>query len=362
MKKIIVLTGGGTAGHVSVNLGLIPRLREADWDINYIGSEEGIEKELVSDFPYVKYYSIPTGKLRRYPSFSNIKANLKDVGRVIKGASQAKKILREIGCQIVFSKGGFVSAPVAYGAGRLGIPVISHESDITPGLANKMVLPFTDTILTTFRETLEYLPKNKGLYLGPIIRDQIKGGSKEAGLKAFGFKGDRPILLILGGSSGAQKINEAIWANLERLLEDFDILHGTGKGKIRKDIEKAGYKQVEYIKDNMKDVLAMADIIVSRSGSNAIFEFLYYAKPMLLIPYGEGSRGDQILNAESLVKEGYAKSLAENMLGGGSLLRAIKDLYEIRDKYIDREKTFEFKDGLSEIVKLLEEKRLETGL
>ncbi len=362
MKKVIVLTGGGTAGHVSVNLGLIPRLKEADWDIHYIGSEGGIEKDLISDFPYVTYHAIPTGKLRRYPSFSNIRANLKDVGRVIKGASQAKKILREIGCQIVFSKGGFVSAPVAYGAGRLGIPVISHESDITPGLANKMVLPFTDTILTTFRETLTYLPKNKGLYLGPIIRDQIKGGSREAGLEFFGFTGHKPLLLVLGGSSGAQKINEAIWENLDLLLEKYDILHGTGKGKIRKDIDKVGYKQLEYIKDRMKDALAMADVIVSRSGSNAIFEFLYYAKPMLLIPYAKGSRGDQILNAESLVKEGYAQSIGEDELGGDRPVKAVNDLYLNREKYIEREKQFEFKDGLSEILKLLEEKRLETGL
>lgn len=362
MKKVIVLTGGGTAGHVSVNLGLIPRLKENDWEIHYIGSENGIEKELIADFSFVKYHPIPTGKLRRYPTLSNIKNNLKDVVRVVRGASKAKKILRSIGAQIVFSKGGFVSAPVAYGAGRLGIPVISHESDLTPGLANKLALPFTEIILTTFKETIQYLPSEKASYLGPIIRDQIKGGSRERGLEKFGFSGKKDILLVLGGSSGAQRVNELIWKNLDLLLKDFDILHGTGKGKIREDISRNGYKQLEYIKDDMKDAIAMSDIVLSRSGSNAIFEFLYYKKPMLLIPYSKGSRGDQILNAKSFVKAGYAMMIEEANLKSENFLKELSELRENKKDYITKEEAFVFRDSLSNIVDLLERKKMGSEL
>ncbi len=357
MRKTIVLTGGGTAGHVSVNLGLIPRLQEDGWAVHYIGSHQGMERDLLADFPDVPYHSVDTGKLRRSPNWANLKANVSDLGHVFSGLRQARQLIRSIAPDIVFSKGGFVAVPVVSGAARNGVPVIAHESDLTPGLANRLSVPMAKLVLTTFRETLAYLPKKKGQYLGPIVRDQIQGGLRSRGLQHFGFSGNKPILVILGGSSGALTVNEAVWQNVETLLARFDILHGCGKGKMRPDLQRPGYVQVEFIKEEMKDVLAMADLIISRAGSNAIFEFLFYRKPMVLIPYRVGSRGDQILNAQAFVKQGFAETLDDTSMDADDFLRCIDQVWTDRDRYIARQSTFSFGDGLGEIVRLLNQEK-----
>lgn len=355
MNKKIILTGGGTAGHVSVNLGLIPRLSQAGWTIDYVGSKEGIERDLVSDFPQVNYHAISTGKFRRRRNWENFKANVEDVGHVFSGIREAKALVKAIRPNIVFSKGGFVSVPVVFAASRQGVPVIAHESDLTPGLANKLSAPFSEKILTTFRQTLAHLPKNKGLYLGPIIRDQIKGGSREDGLRAFGFDGKKPVLLILGGSSGAVRVNEAVWKNLDPLLEVFDILHGVGKDKGRGELVRPGYRQVEFIRENMNHALAMADLIISRAGSNAIFEFLYYHKPMVLVPYRLGSRGDQVDNAQVFVDRGYAISLNDQTMSQDEFLSGVRQVWANRQDYIEAQSHFPFDDGLGRICRILEE-------
>lgn len=358
MNKKIILTGGGTAGHVSVNLGLIPRLSREGWTIDYVGSEEGIERDLVSDFPQVTYHAIPTGKFRRRRNWENIKANIGDVGHVFSGIKEAKTLVKKIKPNIVFSKGGFVSVPVVFAASRLGVPVIAHESDLTPGLANKLSAPFSRKILTTFEKTLDYLPKNKGLYLGPIIRDQIKEGSREKGLEIFGFDGKKPILLILGGSSGAVRVNEAIWANLDSLLDTFDILHGVGKGKGREELNRPGYRQVEFIREDMNHALAMADLIISRAGSNAIFEFLYYRKPMVLVPYRLGSRGDQVDNAQVFVDRGFALSLNDQTMSRDDFLEGVNEVWIKREDFIRAQSDFAFEDGLGKICQILDEDQM----
>lgn len=350
MKKIL-LTGGGTTGHVAVNLALIPTLLKEGWDISYIGSKKGIESELIADYPEVKYYGIHVGKLRRYLSFENIK----DFFRVFLGLFQALHLIRKIKPDVVFSKGGYVSVPVVLASAFHHIPIISHESDVTPGLANKISYPFVKKILASFEETMKYLPSDKGVFLGPIIRQQIKGGSREEGLKSYGFSGEKPVLLAMGGSLGSKAINECIWENLDELLKTYDILHQVGKGKGNPQYDQKGYVQVEYITAAMKDCLALADLIVSRAGANAIYEFLYYQKPMLLIPLDlDQSRGDQIVNATNFTNRNFAKTLREKDASKEGFMEKVRELEKDRENMLKAQSSYPFQDTERMIIDSLE--------
>lgn len=331
MKKI-VLTGGGTAGHVTPNLALLPTLLAEGWEVYYIGSENGIEKKLI-EAENIPYYSIPTGKLRRYLS----RQNITDMFRVVKGIGEATKLLKKIQPDVVFSKGGFVAVPVVLGAKKNKIPVIIHESDITPGLANKIAMPFAQVVCTTFPETLQYIPKQKGLYTGTPIRQELFAGSREKGLSACGFDGSKPVLLQMGGSLGAVKLNECLRACLPSLLKDFDVIHLCGKGHFDENLKnKAGYCQFEYVSDGLADLFAAADVLISRAGSNSISEFLALQKPHLLIPLSaNASRGDQILNAASYEKQGFAMVLQEEALSPERMEADVRRLYETRGRYQD---------------------------
>ena len=349
MDKKIVLTGGGTTGHVSVNLALIPLLKEEGWDIYYIGSKEGIERELVEGLD-LTYIPISTGKLRRYFSWNN----LKDVFKVIKGIFQSINRIRKIKPNITFSKGGFVSVPVVIGSWFNRVPVICHESDLTPGLANKISQPFSKMIMVTFKETSKFIKNDKAFYLGPVIRDSLKNGDINKGKEFFKITNDKPNILIMGGSLGAKKLNEIILDNLDELLEKYNIIHGVGKGNLSEET-KEGYYQREYIGKELKDVLALSDVIVSRAGSNAIFEFLYYKKPMLLIPLpSTASRGDQIENAENFRKKGFAEVIQQDDLNEENLLTTIDLLYIDREKYMANMKNFEFNDSVRIIYENIE--------
>lgn len=328
--KRIVLTGGGTAGHVTPNLALLPRLKEYGYEIFYIGSYEGIEKTLAADAG-LHYYGISSGKLRRYFDIKNFS----DPFRVIKGYTEAKKILKELKPNIIFSKGGFVSVPVVTAAGRMGIPVIVHESDMTPGLANKLAFQSANKICCSFRETVDLLPKEKAVFTGSPIRKEILSGSKEAALKFTGFTNDKPVILVIGGSLGAASINEGIRKILPSLLKDFQIIHICGRGKVDPTLTSFdGYIQYEYVSEELHDLFALADIIVSRAGSNSICEFLALKKPNLLIPLpAASSRGDQILNAKSFQKQGFSMVMDEENMTDVSLLDTIHQLYEKRSDY-----------------------------
>lgn len=348
MKKI-VLTGGGTTGHVSVNLALIPKLLSQGWKVYYIGSKNGIERELIGPLD-VEYIPITTGKLRRYFSWEN----LKDFFRVIRGIFQAISHIRKIKPDIVFSKGGYVSVPVVIGAWFNRVPALSHESDLTPGLANKLCQPFVKKVMVTFPETVKYIKNGKGYFLGPVIRDSLKNGDPKAGKIFLGIENDKPNILVMGGSLGARALNDLIRDNLDRLTEKFNIIHAVGKNNLA-DIKCPGYIQKEYIQDDLKDVLALADLVVSRAGANAIFEFLYYKKPMLLIPLPtRQSRGDQIQNAENFKNNGYAEVIHEDDLTRDSFLTCLDDIYMNRNSYIENMEKFHFQDAVGTIYDDLE--------
>ena len=323
MKKII-LTGGGTAGHVTPNLALIPRLKDDGWEIHYIGAAGSVEETLITQVEGVAFHTVSVGKLRRYFDIKNFS----DPFRVVNGVRQAAGLIRRLNPNVVFSKGGFVSVPVVYGAKMNGVPVVSHESDMTPGLANKLCLPFTMAQCCTFPEAVKYA-RGKGVHTGSPIRPEILRGNKEEGLRRFGLNHSRPVLMVMGGSSGAQAINQVVWQCLPKLTENFQVLHLCGKGNSNADYNgDSNYVQYEYMNEEMADAYAAADIIVSRAGSNALCEILAARKPALLIPYPKSaSRGDQILNAESFRARGLAHVLMQEDMTPETLTKAIEKLY-----------------------------------
>ena len=350
--KRIVLTGGGTAGHVTPNIALLPRLKELGYDVHYIGSYNGIEKTLIEDCR-IPYYGISSGKLRRYFDLKNFS----DPFKVLKGFSEASKLLKKLKPDVVFSKGGFVSVPVVLAAKQHRIPVVIHESDMTPGLANKLSIPAASKVCCNFPETIEHLPKGKAVLSGSPIRKELLTGSREKALKFTGLSVKKPVLLIIGGSLGSVVVNEAVRSVLPKLLKKFEIIHLCGKGKLDHTLTAMnGYVQYEYISDELKDLFALCDIVISRAGANSICEFLTLCKPALLIPLSAAaSRGDQILNARSFAKQGFAAVLEEEALTGESLLGALDELWDNRESYIDAMKSSPMGDAIETITGLLEE-------
>ena len=351
MKKI-VLTGGGTAGHVTPNIALLPELKKRGYEVHYIGSKEGIERKLMEEFD-VTYYPISSGKLRRYFD----PKNFIDPFRVLKGFGEASSLLKKIKPDVVFSKGGFVAVPVVLAAKRRKIPAIIHESDMTPGLANKICIPCAAKICANFPETLQALPEGKAVLTGSPIRKELFSGNKLAGLEFCHFTANKPVILIIGGSLGSVVVNEAVRAVLPTLLEKFQVIHLCGKGKIDEKLTHTpGYVQFEYIKKELSDLLDAADVVISRAGANAICELLALRKPNILIPLSAAaSRGDQILNAASFEKQGYSYVIQEEKLTNDELLTAIDNVYENRQTYIDKMEQSKLNKSIETIVDMIEE-------
>lgn len=351
MKKI-VLTGGGTAGHVTPNIALLPHLQKLGYEVSYLGSYDGIEKKLIADFN-IPYYGIATGKFRRYFD----PKNFTDPFRVVKGFSEAKKILKEIKPDVVFSKGGFVAVPVVRAAAALKIPCIIHESDITPGLANKLCIPVADKVCCNFPETLKNLPSDKAVLTGSPIREELSTGNAEAGRALCGFNTEKPVIMVIGGSLGSLNVNRFVRAALPLLLEDFQIVHLCGKDKVDNMLlNQPGYKQFEYLKSELKDIFAMSDIVVSRAGANAICELLALKKPNILIPLpSASSRGDQLLNAKSFESQGFSIVIDEDDLSEKLLAEKIHELYFTKQTYIDAMGKSNQSDAINTIINLIEE-------
>ena len=352
--KTIVLTGGGTAGHVTPNIALMPALKEAGYEITYIGSKKGMEKGLI-EATGTKYYGISSGKLRRYFDWKNFS----DPFRVMNGFFEAKRILRKIKPDVIFSKGGFVSVPVVLAAKALHIPAVIHESDMTPGLANRIALRGATTVCCNFPETVEKLQGNRAIWTGTPIRQELFSGDANRGLSFCGFDSanDKPVLLIIGGSQGSVFINNAVRGSLDELLKDFRIIHLCGKGNLDESLKnREGYAQYEFISKELPDLFAAADIIISRAGANAIFELLALKKPNILIPLGlNASRGDQILNARSFEKQGFSKVLEEESVTAELLTDTVRKVYADRDQYILAMEASPSGDSIAKIVNILNE-------
>ncbi len=349
--KKIVLTGGGTAGHVTPNIALLPSLKEAGYEVSYFGSYDGIEKKLITDFD-IPYYGISTGKFRRYLDIKNFT----DPFRVLKGFGEARKYLKKIKPDIIFSKGGFVSVPVVRAAASLHIPCIIHESDMTPGLANKLCTSAAKKVCCNFPETLSMLPKDKAVLTGSPIREELTKGDKIAALDFCKFTANKPVILVIGGSLGAASINKAVREALPRLLTDFQVVHICGKDKIDNMLlHMEGYVQFEYVKTELKDLFALADVVISRAGANSICELLALKKANLLIPLSaNNSRGDQILNAKSFESQGFSMVIDDDYLTADLLAEKVIELYFTRQTYIDSMGKSNQLGSIKTIMKLIE--------
>lgn len=348
MKKIL-MTGGGSAGHVTPNIALMKGLKEHGFEIHYAGLKDGIERGLVTAVPGVVYHEIESGKLRRYLSVKNLASPFK----VIKGMAQAKKLIRELKPDVVFSKGGFVSVPVVMGA-KGKCPVVCHESDYTPGLANRIASRYADTVCVTFEDTKTLSkPKlaRKMVVTGTPIRPELYEGERGRGLAAMGFDGKKPVLMVMGGSLGAAALNDGIRAALPELLKTFDVVHLCGKGKTDPSVNAPGYRQFEYVGKELPDMLAATSVVVSRAGANAVFEFMSLGIPALLVPLPlEASRGDQILNADYVVKKGYALKLEQKDITPERLVEGIGRLLRDRARMHDMMKNDSLCDGTDEVL------------
>lgn len=350
--KHIVLTGGGTAGHVTPNIAMIPVLREAGYKISYIGSYDGIEKKLIEELD-IPYYGISSGKLRRYFDVKNFT----DPFRVLKGFHEAKKLMKQLKPDIVFSKGGFVTVPVVIAAKKCKVPAIIHESDMTPGLANKLCIPSAVKVCCNFPETVKNLPQEKAVLTGTPIRKELLSGDKEAGRRFCGFTSDKPVLMVIGGSLGAASVNNHIRSILPELLKEFQVVHLCGKDKTDESLTGTeGYVQYEYIKNELADLFALSDIVVSRAGANAICEISALHKPNLLIPLSaNASRGDQILNARSFERQGFSMVLEEEEITDQKLLDSIRSLYSNRHSYEETMASGKQMDSIHHILSLIQE-------
>lgn len=351
MKKII-LTGGGTAGHVTPNLALLPSLRKEDFEIEYIGSYNGMERRLIEESG-IPYNGISSGKLRRYFDLKN----LSDPLRVLKGYGEARKLLKRFKPDIIFSKGGFVTVPVVLAAKHFKIPVIIHESDMTPGLANKICIPSAKKVCCNFPETLKYLPEDKAVLTGSPIREELLSGDRLAGLQYAHLSSNLPVLLVIGGSLGSVTVNQAVRGILPELLKDFQVIHICGKGNLDENlIGTSGYAQYEYVDKPLRHLLAASDLIISRAGANSICEILALRKPNILIPLSAAaSRGDQILNANSFANQGFSTVLEEEVLTSDTLYRAITETYKNRQSFIEKMGQSDLKNAVETVISLIKE-------
>ncbi len=349
MKRII-LTGGGTAGHVTPNLALIPTLKKEGWEIHYIGTAEGIERKLIEKVEGVTYHCVKSGKLRRYFDLKNFT----DPFKVLAGCFKSAALVRKINPDIVFSKGGFVSVPVVYGAKFSGVPVLLHESDMTPGLANRLTAPFAEAMCCTFPEAAK-AAGSKGRVTGTPLRAELFQGSREQGMKLFSLTDSRPVLMIIGGSSGAQAINKAVREALPKMTQCFQVLHLCGKGNLDAECEGVkNYHQYEYLDEDLKHAYACADVLISRAGSNVLCEILALKKPALLIPYPkEASRGDQILNAQSFEQRGLSHVLMQENMTAETLMSSVIDVYKSRGQLIDAMEREASSDGVENVMALI---------
>ena len=351
-RKTVVLTGGGTGGHVTPNIALLPYLQKKGYKVCYIGSENGMERQLIEPIG-IPYYGIDSERLNRYFTLANLTMPF----HVIRGLFQARKLLKKLRPDAVFSKGGFVSVPVVIAAHQCKIPCVCHESDITPGLANKLAAPFAWKVCVNFEEALQYMPKGKGVYTGTPIRDSLLSGSREKGLRLSGLNHEKPVLLVMGGSTGAQALNEGVRKALPLLLADFQVLHLCGKGNLDDSLRsQKGYFQIEYANTEMPHFYAAADVTLCRAGANSLAEIVALGLPNVLVQLPlSASRGDQILNARSFTEKGYSVTLEQEKLTGENIRRAVSEVYRNRAKYQAAMKRDHQQSGTERVLEVIEE-------
>lgn len=352
-QRTIALTGGGTAGHVTPNLALAPVLVERGFRVEYIGSTSGIERSLCEEAG-IPYHSIAVGKLRRYASWQN----LTDPFRMLRGVVQAATLLGKLEARLVFSKGGYVGVPVAVGARLKGIPVVLHESDLSPGLANRLCIPLASRVCVSYAETLAALPKGaRARHTGTPIRPSLHEGDRVRGIVRFELSADRPTILAFGGSLGARAINEAV-RELVRLGDNnLQFIHVCGAGNLDPKLDgHAHYRQFEYMHAEFADALACSSLVISRGGSNSLAELAALKKPAIIVPLPlDVSRGDQIENARRHAEKGYGIVLPQSELSALRLRQEIEGMLERAEESIAAMERDAPPDSAEALARLIEE-------
>lgn len=328
---LIAFSGGGSAGHVTPNIALMDAFRDEGWRLVYFGTAKGIEREIIARTG-TDYVAVPSGKLRRYFSWENFF----DPFKIVLGIWLALIHMLRLRPRVLFSKGGFASVPPVVAAWMAGVPVVIHESDRSPGLANKLTARFAKTICVAFEDcSLLKTDPARTVLTGPPVREALFEGVAERGRALIGADGTKPVLLVFGGSLGARAINQAVRGALEALTQRYAIAHVTGAGNLDPALEgRDGYAQFEFLHTEFGDLLAAADLVVSRAGANAIAELVALQKPHLLIPLpATQSRGDQIENAAAYEARGASRVRAEDELSAETLLGDLDALETGREAY-----------------------------
>ena len=343
-NKLIFMAGGGTAGHINPNLALVEPLQKVGYRVEYMGQKNEMEYPLVTAAG-LPFHEVASGRLHRSLNPDTLLTPF----RIVKAIRKEKPAL-------IFCKGGFACVPVAIAGKLTGTKVILHESDLTPGLANKLCAPFASKICVTFEQTLQHLPKEKTVFTGTPIRASLKNGSREKGFELTGLDpAGKPVLMVVGGSQGAGALNDVIGDNLEALLADYQIVHlygGEASGYVPK--EAKGYFALGYAKEEMADLFAMTDLVLSRAGANAINEFLLLQLPSILVPLPlTVSRGDQILNAQHFEEKGFSYVLPQEKLDLQSLQSALTHVQEHRSEYLSAMGASAAKNGTTEVLKVI---------
>lgn len=352
--KHVVLTGGGTLGHVMPNLVLIDRFQKLGWKITYIGSKNGPERAAIQKIAGVQYVAIPTGKLRRYFSWQNFL----DVFKVFFGVVKSFFVLLRLRPNITFSKGGFVALPVVLGSWLSRVPVVIHESDMTPGLTTKLSKKFARKICVAFKDTEKYFPSTKVVYTGLPVRDIVYNASAQRGLEVSRFAGKRPIILVFGGSLGAQFLNNIIRDNVKnKNLKDFDIINICGKNNLNEEMNACpNYLQFEGLADDFLHIMACADVVVSRGGATSLFELMAMKKPHVIIPLSKkASRGDQIDNAKYFHKLGVSEYVFEEDCTWDLLFQKIQERLENKAQFLAKVEELDFDGATQNVMNILKE-------
>lgn len=305
MRSVVVFTGGGSGGHIFPGLAVLEKLRQQmpELETVWFGSGSPMEREIVTRFG-IRFVAVPSGKLRRYFSLRN----LVDLFKIASGFVVSLVRLSRLRPALLFSKGGFVSVPPVVAARVLGIPVFTHESDVDPGLATRINTRFAERIFVAYEESRRYFPAHRAKSIvvsGNPVRDEVFAGNAERGRRLVGARGDRPLLLVLGGSQGARQVNRLVAGALDALLEDYDVVHQMGEAGYE-EATRAGLFRVGFFADEYPDVLAAADLVVGRSGAGTLWELAACGKASILVPLVRYTRGDQLRNAERFASCGAA--------------------------------------------------------
>lgn len=322
----IILTGGGTAGHVMPNIALLPKLKNCFDKIIYIGSFDGIERNIIKQYPFIDFYPITTVKLIRKFTLKNLAIPFK----LLKGIIEAKHIIKKTKPNIIFSKGGFVSLPVTFAAKKLKVPVVLHESDLTMGLANKLSAKSAVCVLTTFPQTAKTV-KN-GVFVGAPVKQELFKEDPNKIKQQLKINTPKPILLVVGGSLGSSFLNNMVKQNIDFLTENFFVIHLTGQQQ-NTFLRHENYMPFQFC-NKIEKLYAVCDLAITRGGSNTIWELFSLKIPMLIIPLGKSqSRGDQIENAKYFKEMGFALTLLEKDATNQNLKNALLSLNKNKQKF-----------------------------